>query len=96
MTTLLTVVDLERKSKVSRYTWRTWIREGRLRALRLGRRVRVDEDEFLRFLGESAITRKPGTTTPEASAPPPGQERPAVTTRTKPKARPAAQSRSKT
>jgi len=50
---LLTVVDLEKESKVSRHTWRAWIREGRLPVLRLGRRVRVDEADFRRFIAES-------------------------------------------
>lgn len=50
---MLTVEDLERESKVSRHTWRAWIREGRLPVLRLGRRVRVAEEDFRRFLAEN-------------------------------------------
>jgi len=47
---LLTVVDMEQDSKVSRYTWRTWIKQGRLPAVRLGRRVRVADEDYRRFL----------------------------------------------
>lgn len=50
---LLTVLELEKESKISRYTWRTWIREGRIPVLRLGRRVRVDEADFRRFIAEN-------------------------------------------
>jgi excisionase family DNA binding protein len=46
---LLTVEDLEKDSQVSRFTWRTWIAEGRIRAVRLGRRIRVDEDDYRAF-----------------------------------------------
>jgi len=50
---MLTVVDLERESQISKHTWRAWIREGRLPVLRLGRRVRVAEADFRRFLAEN-------------------------------------------
>jgi excisionase family DNA binding protein len=50
---MMTVVDLEKESKVSRHTWRAWIREGRIAVLRLGRRVRVDETDFRRFMAEN-------------------------------------------
>jgi excisionase family DNA binding protein len=50
---LLTVLDLEKQSKVSRHTWRTWIREGRIAVLRLGRRVRVDEADYRRFMAQN-------------------------------------------
>lgn len=49
---LMTVVDLERESKISRYTWRSWIRQGRIPTLRLGRRVRVSEEDFRKFLAD--------------------------------------------
>jgi excisionase family DNA binding protein len=35
---------------VSRFTWRSWIRAGRIAAVRLGRRVLVEEDEYRRFI----------------------------------------------
>jgi excisionase family DNA binding protein len=47
---LMTIEDLERESKVSRFTWRSWIRAGRIAAVRLGRRVLVEEDEYRRFI----------------------------------------------
>ena len=47
---LLTVMDMERDSKISRYTWRAWIRQGRIPVRRLGRRVRVSEEDYPRFL----------------------------------------------
>src|SRR5262252_6586422 len=47
---LMTIEDLERESKVSRFTWRSWIRTGRIAAVRLGRRVLVEEDEYRRFI----------------------------------------------
>ena len=50
---MLTVVDLERESKVSRHTWRAWIREGRIPVLRLGRRVRVSEEDFRKFIAQN-------------------------------------------
>ena len=50
---MLTVLDLERESKISKHTWRAWIREGRIPVLRLGRRVRVSEEDFRKFLAEN-------------------------------------------
>ncbi len=47
---LLTVEEMEKDSKVSRYTWRSWIRAKKLAVVRLGRRVRVEEAEYRRFL----------------------------------------------
>jgi excisionase family DNA binding protein len=50
---LMTVVDMERESKVSRHTWRAWIRQGRIPVTRLGRRVRVAEEDYRAFLTEN-------------------------------------------
>ncbi len=47
---LLTVRDIEKETKVSRHTWRTWIRENRLPVLRLGRTVRVARADLDKFL----------------------------------------------
>ena len=47
---LLNVKDLEERSKISRYTWRTWIRQGRLPIIRAGRLVRVDERDYETFI----------------------------------------------
>jgi excisionase family DNA binding protein len=52
---LLTVVELERDSKISRHTWRAWIRQGRLPVIRAGRRVRVDETDYRQFLNANRI-----------------------------------------
>lgn len=50
---LLTVEELEKDSKISRYTWRSWIRAGRLPVVRLGRRVRVAEEDYRSFLAQN-------------------------------------------
>jgi len=55
---LLSVTDLEGFSGVSRYTWRMWLRQGRLPTVRLGGRVLVlrrDYDEFV----EASRTESP-------------------------------------
>ena len=49
---LMTVIDLERDSQISRYTWRSWIRARKLPVVRLGRRVRIAEEDYRRFLTE--------------------------------------------
>lgn len=46
----LTVLDLEADSKISRHTWRAWIREGRIPAMRLGRRLRIAEEDYRTFM----------------------------------------------
>jgi excisionase family DNA binding protein len=46
----LTVEELERDSKISRYTWRSWIKQGRIAAIRAGRRVRVSEEDYRAFM----------------------------------------------
>ena len=50
---LLTVVDLERESQISRHTWRSRIAQGRLPVLRLGRRVRVSQEDFRKFISQN-------------------------------------------
>ncbi len=49
---MFSVVDLERETKISQHTWRGWIREGRIPAKRIGRRVRVEEADFKKFIAE--------------------------------------------
>lgn len=56
---LMTVEDLEKDSKISKFTWRSWIREGRLPVHRLGRRVRVEEEDYRRFLRENRTSSTP-------------------------------------
>jgi excisionase family DNA binding protein len=48
----MTVNDLEGESKVSRYTWRSWIAQKKIPVVRIGRRVRVDRADFERFIAE--------------------------------------------
>jgi excisionase family DNA binding protein len=57
---LLTVDEMEKDSKVSRYTWRSWIRQGRLPVLRLGRRVRVTEEDYRAFLAANLKPARDG------------------------------------
>ncbi len=47
---LLSVLDMEKDSGISKYTWRSWIREQRIASIRLGRRVRVDEEDYRKFI----------------------------------------------
>lgn len=47
---LWTLVELEKDSKVSRYTWRSWIRAGKLPAIHAGRTIRVDETDYRKFI----------------------------------------------
>jgi excisionase family DNA binding protein len=54
---LFSVVQLEQDSGISRYTWRWWIRQGRVEAIRLGRRIRVSEESYRKFLEENRIRR---------------------------------------
>jgi excisionase family DNA binding protein len=57
---MMTVEDLERQTQVSRHTWRAWIRQGKIPVLRLGRRVRVAEEDFRRFLAENRVPARDG------------------------------------
>lgn len=50
MPRLLTVADLVDRSKISVNTWRTWIRAGKLPCVRLGRSIRVTEQDYEAFL----------------------------------------------
>lgn len=58
LTELLTVEELEKESKISRHTWRLWLKQGRLRAVHLGRRVRVEREEFQRFVADNRTEAK--------------------------------------
>lgn len=76
---LLTVEDLEKDSQVSRFTWRTWIAAGDIRSIRLGRRVRVDEADYLAFKEANAkLGRAPVRTSSSngTSAPPKPRAKP--------------------
>jgi excisionase family DNA binding protein len=47
---LLSLEALEERSTVSRHTWRLWLRQSKLPAVRLGRRVLVREHDYEQFV----------------------------------------------
>ncbi len=57
---LHTVEWLEKDSGISRHTWRSWIRVGKIPVIRLGRRVRVAEEDYRRFLAENRVPAREG------------------------------------
>lgn len=59
-TMLLTVEDLERESQISRHTWRLWLKQNKLQAVRLGRRVRVERSEYERFVADNRSEARQG------------------------------------
>jgi excisionase family DNA binding protein len=52
---LLNLEQLERETDVSKYTWRAWIRAGKLPHVRLGRRLLVEETDFRRFIAAGRV-----------------------------------------
>lgn len=52
---LMTVKDLARESQLSVNWWRKFIKEGKVPAIRLGRRVRVAESDYLKMLEQSRV-----------------------------------------
>lgn len=59
MQNLLAVQELEKRSTVSKHTWRLWIRQGKLPSVKLGSRVLVREADYLEFIETNLRT---GTT----------------------------------
>ena len=51
-TRLLSLATLAERSAISKYTWRSWLQQGRLPAVRLGRRLLVEERDYERFVAE--------------------------------------------
>jgi excisionase family DNA binding protein len=49
---LLTLLELAEKLRVSQHTIRAWVRLGRLRPVRVCRRLLFDPAEIIRFLAE--------------------------------------------
>jgi excisionase family DNA binding protein len=49
----LTVAEVAETLKLNQQTVRNWIEQGRLPALRVGRRVRIKRSDFQRILDES-------------------------------------------
>jgi hypothetical protein len=47
---LLSLETLEERSDISRHTWRLWLRQKKLPAVRLGRRLLVAEVDYERFV----------------------------------------------
>jgi excisionase family DNA binding protein len=65
---LFSVRDLEERTGISRYTWRAWLREGRLPYVKLGRRVAVQERDLEVFLEANRVAPRhspPGTRHPD-------------------------------
>jgi predicted site-specific integrase-resolvase len=52
---LLTLLAVARALCVSPHTVRAWVRKGRLRPIRLCRRLLFHPDEITRFLGEASL-----------------------------------------
>jgi excisionase family DNA binding protein len=46
------VVEAERRTFISRHTWRKYIRDGKVRAVRIGRLVRIPLTELERVVRE--------------------------------------------
>ena len=51
----MNVDELASDSRVSKHTWRLWIRQGRIPVVRLGRRILVDEADYRRFLADNRV-----------------------------------------
>ena len=49
---LFTIKEIAEKLKVTEQCIRDWIREGKLPALKIGGVVRIEEEEYLRFIGK--------------------------------------------
>ena len=50
---LLTLLDVSEKLRVSPHTVRAWVRQGKLRPVRLCRKLLFHPDEITRFLAEA-------------------------------------------
>lgn len=56
---LLDLLELADRSKVSKHTWRLWLRQGKLPAVRLGRRLLVDEADYVKFISANRVEARP-------------------------------------
>ena len=61
MTALMSIEEAAGLLRISPWTVRAWIREGRLRPVRLGRRVLLSETELERLVTESQAQPQPTT-----------------------------------
>jgi excisionase family DNA binding protein len=50
---LLTLIELAERLRVSKHTVRAWVRQGRLRPVRVCRRLLFHPEEIARFLAEA-------------------------------------------
>ena len=50
---LLTLIEVAERFRVSTHTIRGWVRKGKLRPIRLCRRLLFHPDELVRFLAET-------------------------------------------
>ncbi len=65
----LTVAEVAEKLQLNQQTVRNWIEQGSLRALRVGRRVRIKRSDFERLLAEGDTNGGgPGRRAPGPSA----------------------------
>lgn len=53
MDELFSVKEIAEKIKVTEQCVRDWIREGSLKSLKIGGIVRIEESEYLRFIGKN-------------------------------------------
>jgi excisionase family DNA binding protein len=56
---LMTVEELAKDSKISKFTWRRWLRLKKLPAINFGRRVRVAEEDYRAFLAAHHMNGAP-------------------------------------
>ena len=47
---LLSVEQLQERTGISKHTWRRWVRRGLLPSVKLGRLVKVTEEDLQRFI----------------------------------------------
>jgi hypothetical protein len=58
---LMRFVDMEADSRISKHTWRLWVKQRRIESIRLGRRVLVEEGVYRAFLAKNRVeAREPG------------------------------------
>ena len=57
MNELYTVKEIADKLKVKEQTIYDWIRDGKLKALKIEGIVRIEELEYLRFIGKNSETK---------------------------------------
>lgn len=56
---LMSFEDLQTDSRVSKHTWRLWVKQGKVPSVRLGRRVLVEEEAYRKFIASSRVPARP-------------------------------------